>query len=95
MTDEELRDALDGIYAYDTGAVDSGIRDELLRARCIDHMRQWPLGAHEAVPRLEVSRLVREMWLSEEALAHGYGIEEVARFTMWLCEQMNWGEVFW
>lgn len=87
MTDDELRDALDGLYAYDGGA-GSGIRDESLRARCTedlavrralgpDRWRQW-LGA-----------LVRDMWLSDVALAQGYGLEEATGFIRWLGERMN------
>lgn len=34
MTRDELRDALDGLHAYDGGATDSGIHDETLRAKC-------------------------------------------------------------
>lgn len=92
MTDEELRDALDGLYAYDDGAVDSGIHDERLRAKCITHLKTWSVGKCEFMPRLEVSRLVREMWLSEEALEQGYGIDSAIKFTRWLCEQAGWGE---
>jgi hypothetical protein len=40
MTDEELRDALDGLHAYDEGATDSGIRDEDLRERCKAALRE-------------------------------------------------------
>lgn len=29
-----LRDALDGLFAYDNGATDSGIHDDALRAKC-------------------------------------------------------------
>jgi hypothetical protein len=88
MRDEELRDALDGLYAYDGGAVDSGIHDEGLRVRCIKEMRER-MGPHEVAPRLFLSRMVRDMWLSEEALAQGYGIEDAMRFVDWLDERME------
>lgn len=91
MTGEELRDALDGLYAYDQGAVDSGIHDEGLRERCIRELSDSPLGPGEILPRLLVSRLVRDMWLSEEALAQGYGLEDAVRFISWLDNQMMWG----
>jgi len=92
MSDEELRAALDGLYAYDQGSKDSGIHDEALRARCIAHMRQWPVGEFELMPTAEVSRMVRDMWLSDEAIGQGYGIESAFGFTRWLCEMMSWGE---
>lgn len=34
MDREALKDALDGLHAYDGGATDSGIHDDELRARC-------------------------------------------------------------
>lgn len=88
VTDEELRDALDGLHAYDDGATDSGIRDERLRGRCVaalrahrdqgdDHWREW------------LARLVRDMWLSDEAISQGYGLQDAIEFTQWLGERMG------
>jgi hypothetical protein len=37
-----LKDALDGLFAYDGGAVDSGIHDDELRARCRDEIQAHP-----------------------------------------------------
>lgn len=88
MTDDELRNALDGLYAYDTGCVDSGVHDEALRERCIAEMRSR-MGPHDIAPRLFLSRLIRDMWLTEEALAQGYGIEDVMSFAAWLDERME------
>jgi hypothetical protein len=95
VTDEELQDALDGLYAYDRGSRDSGVHDEKLRARCIEHMKQWPYTSSELLPHREVSRLVRELWLTDEDIEQGYGLEDVARFTAWLCDMMGWGELIW
>ena len=93
MTDEELRTALEGLFAYDSGSRGSGIHDEALRQRCIAELKSKPCGAYEVVPRLYLSRLVREMWLSEESLAQGYGIEDAVSFITWLEDQMMWGLV--
>lgn len=83
MTDEELRAALDGLFAYDSGCVDSGIHDEDLRERCLAELRRQT-GRHEVMPRLLLSRMMRDMWLSEEALAQGYGIEDAMSFAEWV-----------
>lgn len=85
MTDDELRDALDGLYAYDTGCVDSGIHDEALRARCVEE-----LTARAGRPdhRLWEARLVRDLFVSEEALANGYGLEDLVRFVQWLADAL-------
>lgn len=88
MTDEALTEALDGLYAYDSGCVDSGTHDEALRARCIAELHNR-MGEYEIAPRLFLSRLVRDMWLSEEALANGYGIQDAMEFVAWLDERMD------
>jgi hypothetical protein len=88
MTDEELGDALSGLYAYDTGCTDSGIHDERLRQQCIEEMRSRT-GPAEIAPRLLLSRMIRDHYLTEEALARGYGIEDVMSFASWLDEHME------
>lgn len=88
MTDAELAGALDGLYAYDTGSTDSGIHDEALRARCIAEMASRR-GPFEIAPRVFLSRLVAGTWLTDDALAAGYGIEDVMCFIRWLDERMD------
>jgi hypothetical protein len=88
MTDEELRRALDGLFAYDSGSTDSGIHDEDLRARCIAEM-QARTGPLSVSPDPFLARMLRDMWLSEEALAQGYGTEAALRFIDWLDERMD------
>jgi hypothetical protein len=86
VTDDELRNALDVLFAYDSGAVDSGIRDESLRTRVIRELKdRRALGGWRA----QLARLVREMWLSEEAIEQGYGTEDAVRFAEWLEDQMD------
>lgn len=88
MTDDEFTDALMGIYAYDRGSVCSGIHDERLRARVIAELHR---GAQDLVfDRLRLSRIVREQFLTEEALAQQYGIEDVKHFIDWLSERMDY-----
>lgn len=89
MNEQELRDALDGLFAYDGGATDSGIHDEVLRTRCKKAIKAMPCEPGELVPRLWLSRLIRDMWLSEEALSQGYGIEDAVSFLRWLEEEME------
>jgi hypothetical protein len=88
MTDEELRAALVGLHAYDEGARDSGIHDEDLRERCKAELKARTASG-EPGARLFLSRLVRDMWLSEEALAQGYGIEDAEGFIRWLSDRME------
>lgn len=93
MGEEELRDALGGLFAYDTGSIDSGIHDEVLRERCKEIIMAMPVGEYELMPRLWLSRLVRDRYLSEEALAQGYGIEDVFSFVRWLHDEMDMPEL--
>lgn len=88
MTDDELRDALDGLFAYDSGAADSGIRDEDLRARCIKTMAQRrALGPDPW--RIWLGHMIRQMWLSDQSLAQGYGAEDAMQFAGWLEDRMS------
>ncbi len=85
MTDDDLWEALEGLFAYDTGSVDSGIHDEVLRSKAQDAMRAK--SADEK--RFFIGRKVRDVMLSEESLSESYGTEDVAMFWQWLDETMN------
>lgn len=82
MDFEEFRDALDGLIAYDTGCVDSGIHDERLRARVIEL-----LNGDDGMVWL--TRAVRETYMTEEAIAQRYSIEDVASLIDWLADRMD------
>lgn len=91
MTDAELSDALDGLYAYDTGCRDSGIKDERLRSKVQVEFFTDPERTGSQLISVRMSRIVREMFLSEEALSQGYGLEDVAHFLRWLDDEMGIG----
>lgn len=86
MKTAKLIDALDGLFAYDTGATDSGIHDEDLRTQCINEL-QRRLDQDDG--RVLMSRLLRDMWLSDDMLAQGYGYEDMLRFVEWLDDYME------
>lgn len=79
MTKEEVLSALDGLMAYDVGAVDSGIHDELLRKR----VQEW-LHADDA----RTTETLRE-WL-RSLLEPPYGPEDVAEAIGWLSGEMGY-----
>ncbi len=87
MTDEELRDALLGLYAFDSGATVSGIKDESLRRRVIGELAKDLTDSELFSARL--SRLAREMFLSEEVIEQGFGLEDIRRFANWYDEHMR------
>lgn len=85
MEKVKLYDALDGLFAYDTGCVDSGIKDESLREQVKIYLDG--LGGEQL--RLVLSRFIRESYLTEEALSEQYGIEDVSSFIKWLGDSMD------
>ena len=84
MTDDDF-DTLMGIFAYDNGCVDSGIHDEGARQRLKDTIKSWT----DEEFRLAMSARVRDEFLSDEAIAKGYGLEDVAEFIRWLGDRMG------
>lgn len=81
MTPDELAEALDGLFAYDTGC-DSGIHDELLRERAKVALR--------SLTEAELALMTREMFLTDERIRQRYGLEDVAHFIRWLDERMDY-----
>lgn len=81
MTDEQLFDALDGLFAYDMGAVSSGIHDELLRERVKAEIVND--AGENAVTGPRLTRFARRY------LEAPYTLEDVAGFVKWLRERMD------
>lgn len=80
MDYDDLLDAIDGLHAWDGGAVDSGIRDEALRQRVIDHVRA--LSADER--RWLLSRAMRDLCLTDDRIDQGYGWEDALDLAHWM-----------
>ncbi|PHD00647.1 hypothetical protein COF44_12145 [Bacillus toyonensis] len=80
-----LYDALIGIFSYDMGCVDSGIKNELLRSRTIMYLQS--LEDNEF--RVIMSTFVCEYFVSDAAIKKGYGIEDVSSFIHWLDKFMG------
>lgn len=72
---------MDALFAYDSGATDSGIHDEALRER----VKAWL----QAVDSEWLSRFVREIYLSDKALSQGYRLEDVRSLLDWLRDEMD------
>lgn len=82
MNDKELKEALDGLFAYDSGCVDSGIKDEVLKKQVIEELKKDLLENQIFSDRL--SRIAREMFLSEDAIKNGHGLEDLREFIDWI-----------
>jgi len=83
LSRDALKDALDGLAAYDHGALDSGIHDESLRARVKQQILAMP-----DKQRL-LSEIARELFMTDEAIAQGYGLVDVVEFAQWLDNDMG------
>lgn len=74
-----LKDAIDGLSAYDNG-LGSGVHDEDLRQR----VRQHIVSLKSNERRIVLSKIVRDLCLSDEAIADGYGWEDALSLCQWL-----------
>ena len=89
MDHAELWDALDGLYAYDTGSTDSGIHDELLRERV-----KTQLGHITSDRRaLLVRGWLRNAFLTGKARGEGYGQEDCDEFLQWISDDMGFRDL--
>jgi hypothetical protein len=73
VSDEELFNAIDGLFAYDMGATDSGVYDPVLRARVKIELRA-DLPACERLTRFS-QRLT--------------SLPDVVEFLRWLSDSMD------
>ena len=87
MTDDELGEAVVWLYASDCGLVHVAGHEPVLRA--VSRQAVWDrLVADEDQLRVWVSRLVRNVFLSDEALTGGYGIDDACDFWTWFDRTM-------
>ena len=80
--DWTLADAIDALHAYDVGATDSGVSDDAMRAAVVAHLN----GLDAAAFGEAIVSVLRELALSPEQLASGYGLEDAAGILGWLDE---------
>jgi len=85
MTHDELKDAIDGLHAHYAGALDSGINDALLKKRVRGHL----LAMTPDNRRATLARVVRELSLSDEVVAQGYGCSDAFELIRWLGEDLR------
>lgn len=80
----ELIKALEDLFCYDAGISDRGINDDgfALRELCIEQIRE--------ISAEEMSRTIREMFLSESALDEDWTAEHVKDFVDWLRWRMGY-----
>jgi hypothetical protein len=91
MDDNDLKEALRTLYAYESGARVELPDLQQLRARCQAAI-QDQLFNEDVNFRVWFSCLVRDMYLSDAALTHGTGIEDALEFWNWFDGRMWSGE---
>lgn len=82
---EELRDLMDGLYAYDTGSCCSGIHDETRRAQMVKYLDTLPVKEQDAL----LTRVMRDLYMSDESAAEGYTWEDAYQFGNWIAYEMR------
>lgn len=87
MDEDSLRDAIDGLSAYDGGAVSSGIHDEQLRTE----VQRTVADMDPTERRKTLSRIMRDLFLTDEAIELGYGWEDARRLGDWFDDQFGVG----
>ena len=90
MNDNELKAALKELYACESGTW-VGVPDPRLRARCQDAINVR-LFDEDLDFRVWFSCLVRDMYLSDAALARGAGLEDLCEFWDWFDRHMWTGK---
>ena len=87
MTNEELREALVWLYGRDCGLVAAAGNEPALRSECRQAIWDRLVG-DEVELRAWISRLVRDVFLSETALSNGHGIDDACEFWNWFDQSM-------
>jgi hypothetical protein len=75
----DLFDAIDALKAFDDGVADSGVGDEDMRTAIVDHLH----SLNPAERRKVCAEFARQL-LTDEAIAEGYGLEDVLAFANWI-----------
>jgi hypothetical protein len=78
----DLFEAIDALMAYDSGVVDSGVSDEALRLSVRLHLESLDEDEFRRICAGYARRL-----LTDEAIAAGYGLEDVQSFIDWISAQ--------
>jgi hypothetical protein len=76
-----LLDAIDALFAYDSGSRDSGTSDADLRQAVLSYLRDLDDEARHTL----LARYARR-FLTNDALRAGYGLKDVASFVEWLSD---------
>jgi hypothetical protein len=74
-----LFEAIDALMAYDVGARDSGIDDEGMRKALVVYLERL---APDEFRR--TCALFARVYLTDRAIAEGYGVEDVVQFADWI-----------
>jgi hypothetical protein len=85
MEDEQLAVMLVRLYASDEGPTRLVADPSEAKSRCKQAILQRLIRDEF---RVYISRLIRDVYLSEEGLAAGFGIEDACEFWQWFDRSM-------
>ena len=84
QTQEDLKDYIDGLYAHHLG-FDDELHAVVMKKLVLEHL--LPMTPDER--RVAMARVVRDIFLSDEAIAKGYGCEDAYGLICWLSEDLK------
>ena len=85
MNFDKLCQAVDGLYAFDTGCVCSGIHDEDLKQEVHDHL----LEIYQKDPKefeIEITKVSFQLYLTPKSRSYGYAEEDAVEVCEWMRE---------
>ncbi|MCE4957724.1 hypothetical protein [Macrococcoides caseolyticum] len=85
MSKNTIFNALDSLMAYDLGATDSGISDDILR----NDIKIYLLALENDEFRVIITEFIQIHFCNEKAVASGYGVEDIKLFINWLENFLN------
>lgn len=81
----KIAESMDGLYAYDTGSTDSGVHNEVLRASIKQELLDLPGDERRRV----LVMIVAALFVNDDSIEQGYGVEDIAHFIQWLDDEMG------
>ena len=88
MTDEQYeaaKDLISGLFAYDTGCIDSGIHDPVRKQALVDEIKSMPSRDQH----IFLSLVLSDLFLTDAAIKQGYGWEDARELIRWYEDELH------
>lgn len=82
MKKTKILDCLDGFFAYDAGSIDSGIKDDVLREKVFNIIKE--LQEEESCEYPNILKEYVKAYLFDDA----YSLEDIKEFINWIDDNL-------